>query len=148
MFISQSETSKFKISKCSNPGRIGNSLHFALSLTVSEISANFWNFLKFFEIFEMFKNVLLWSLTTSVITKFRPFRSISYGFWVLNFKFKFKNWFFLKWPPFGQFLPDFCQKLISTSFQYTGYSYKILNHFIQPYVLYRYNRIFFKLLNF
>ena len=85
--------------------------------------------------------------TLPVITKFRPFHSISYGFWVLNFKFKFKNWIFLKWPPFGQFWPDFCQKLISTSFQYTGCSYKILNHFILSFVLYQRHKIFFKLLN-
>ena len=86
----------------------------------------------------------LWSLTTPVIPKFRPFRSISYGFWVLNFKFKFKNLIFLKWPTFSQFWPDFCQKLIRASFKYTGCAYKILNHFIQPFVLYRGNEIFFK----
>ena len=51
----------------SKPARVGNSLRFALSLTVSEISANlkilnilkFFKIMKFFESFEMFINVLL-----------------------------------------------------------------------------------------
>ena len=68
--------SKFVIFACSNPARVGNSLCFALSLTVSEISANlkilnilkFLKIMKFFESFEMFINVLLWWLTTPVIT--------------------------------------------------------------------------------
>ena len=56
---------------------------------------------------------LLWSLTTNVIPKFR---SISYSFWVLDFKnFNFKIDFFLKCPPFGHFWYDFYQKLISAS---------------------------------
>ena len=125
---------KSKISKickfaCSNPARVGNSLRFALSLTVSEISANlkflnFFKILKFFEFFWNFWNVqkcFALIIDNPRITKFRPFRSISYGFWVLNLKFK--NWFFLKWPPFGQFRPDFCQKIIGASFHYTGCSY-------------------------
>ena len=40
MYISQSETSKIKISKFSHPARVKNLLRFALSLTVSEITAN------------------------------------------------------------------------------------------------------------
>ena len=34
--------------------------------------------------FRNVKNVLQWSLAIHVIPKFRPFLSISYGFWVLN----------------------------------------------------------------
>ena len=65
MYIRQSEKSKLKISKFAILHavtlNVSEILRFALSLTVSEISANlkFFNFLNFFEIFEMFKNVLL-----------------------------------------------------------------------------------------
>ena len=135
---------------CSNPARVRNALRFALSLTVSEISANlkFLN-LKILIFFLNFRNVQKWFaviLYTIVIPKFCPFRSISYGFWVLNFNFKID--FFFKWPPFGQFLPDFCQKLISASFKYTGCSYRILNCLIQTFGLHCDHKIFLKLLNF
>ena len=94
-----------------------NFVCFALSLTIAEIYANwcFFNFFKKFEIFkkieifEMFKNVLLWSLTILVTPKFRPFRSVFYGFWVLKFNI-FINHFLdmilntcITRPPFGQF---------------------------------------------
>ena len=67
--------------------------------------------------------------------------TVSYCFW------GFKFFFFLKWPPFSWIWPDFCQKLISVSFKYTGCSYKILSRFIQLFDLHRGNEIFFKLLN-
>ena len=87
----------------------------------------------------MFKNVLLWSLSFLVIPNFRPFCSFSYGFWDLNWNFKINF--------SGQFWPDFCQKLISTSLMYTRCSYKILNCFIQPFGLHRGNNFVIKLLN-
>ena len=121
MFISQSETSKSKISKFVI-------LH-AVTLQGSEIFELFKN-LKKIEIFWNFWNVQ--KCFAVIIDKpcdhqiFVCF-ALSLTVWVLNFKFKFKNWIFLKWPPFGQFWPDICQKLISTSFQYTGCSYKIIS---------------------
>ena len=68
---------------------------------VQIIFLNFFNF----SIFKMFKNVLSRSLKIHVMPKFCLFHSFSYGFWFLNL-------FVLKWPPFGQFWPDFCQKRI------------------------------------
>ena len=91
------------------------------------------SFPAFLKNFEMLKNVLLWASTIHVITKYRPFRSIS-------------NRFVFIWPPFGQFWPNFCQKLISAISKYTGCSYKMFNHFIHPFVLYRGNKFVFKLL--
>ena len=88
----------------------------------------------FAEIFEMFKNVVLWSLTRYVIPKLYLFRSISYGVWGYKIEFKFQKVILFKWPPFGQFLPDFCLKLITTSFQYSGCSYR--NRFIKLFGLY------------
>ena len=61
------------------------SFPFALSLTVSEISANFCffkfsNILEIFNFLEMLKNVMLLSLTMHVFPTFRPFRSSSNRF--------------------------------------------------------------------
>ena len=126
MFISQSENRKTKISKCnfaySNPARVTNSLRFALSLNVSEISANlkFLNFLNFWNVQQCF---------VVMIDNHCDHQISSVSLYLLQFlSFKFKYWFFLKWPPFSQFWPDFYQKLISASFQYTGCSYKISFH--------------------
>ena len=81
-------------------------VRFALSVTVSEISTFctkmatsatllnfgrfeiFWKFSQDLDVFEILKNVVLWSLMMHVIPNFRPFRSISNDFRVLNFNFK------------------------------------------------------------
>ena len=118
------------------------------------ISNRFWDKCKFkifelFKIFDFFWNFWNVQKCFAVIIDRHCDHQISsvslYLVRFLSFKFKFKNWIFLKWPPFGQFWPDFFKKLISTSFQCTGCSYKILNHFIQLFVLYRRHKIFFKL---
>ena len=80
------------------------------------ISNRFWEKCKFknfellknFEIFVLLKNVFLWSLKLPVIPKFCTFHSISYGFWVLNFKFK--NLIFFKMATIRSVLTRFLPK--------------------------------------
>ena len=73
----------------SNPMRVQNLLHFPLSLTVSEISANLcffkfwenlWKFRKFW-LFWNFQKCCVVIIDNAMIQNFHPFRSTSYRFW-------------------------------------------------------------------
>ena len=141
--IRKQQIENFKICNftCSNPVRIGNSLHFALSLTVSEISANLI-FLKFLKCSKMFCCDHLQHLWSPNFVRF------ALSLMVLSFKFKFKNRFFLKWPPFGQFLTRFLPK--TNQHQFSVY-WLFLQNFKSFHLAFRpvpTPQDFFKLLNF